>query len=99
MGILSSESPSAGDVTGVPTAQCVDAAQMQRHASADDCWVGINGRVYDLTAWTATHPGGSDAITRSCGADVSAAWMAMPQHNGQDPATRGTDVGAMGCPS
>lgn len=55
-------------------------AQVQSHASAGDCWVAIDGGVYDLTAWVSQHPGGADKITNICGTDATQAFTG--QHAG-----------------
>ena len=41
--------------------------ELSFHNSADSCWVGYNGYVYDLTPFLNRHPGGADAITPHCG--------------------------------
>jgi len=46
------------------------AAEVARHDQAGDCWMIIDGMVYDLTGWIEAHPGG-DAILRGCGKDAS----------------------------
>ncbi len=56
-------------------------ADVAAHASRDDCWVAVNGNVYNLTAWIAQHPGGPAAIVKMCGTDGSAAFN--KQHGGQ----------------
>ena len=42
------------------------------HATAQDCWLAIDGSVYDVTSFIKgnLHPGG-DAIVRGCGKDAS----------------------------
>lgn len=50
------------------------AAEVAQHNSASDCWLTINGKVYDLTSYAPTHPGGAAAITSSCGEDVTASF-------------------------
>lgn len=45
--------------------------EVERHNTSDDCWVVINGKVYDLSTFQATHPGGSEIITGNAGKDVS----------------------------
>ena len=49
-------------------------ADVQKHATAADCWSAINGSVYDLTKWESMHPGGSRAIVGLCGRDGSQAF-------------------------
>jgi hypothetical protein len=41
------------------------------HNTADDCWLIISGRVYDVTSWIADHPGGSRVVSAQAGLDVS----------------------------
>lgn len=35
--------------------------ELTRHATTDDCWVLVNGKVYDLTQFAPDHPGGPDS--------------------------------------
>ena len=46
------------------------------HASADDCWVIVNGRVYDVTKFLSSHPGGAQALSKPgrAGCDVTPAF-------------------------
>lgn len=52
----------------------------QKNTSAD-CWVAIDGGVYDLTMWIRSHPGGAGAITQLCGKDGTSQFLGM--HGGQ----------------
>jgi cytochrome b involved in lipid metabolism len=47
-------------------------ADVATHATAQDCWLAIDGGVYDVTAFIQgkQHPGG-EAILRGCGKDAS----------------------------
>ncbi|MBT8345035.1 MAG: alpha-hydroxy-acid oxidizing protein [Desulfofustis sp.] len=45
--------------------------EVERHNTPDDCWVVINDKVYDLSTFQSTHPGGSEIITDNAGKDVS----------------------------
>lgn len=40
------------------------------HNKKDDCWLIIDGKVYDVTPYVEQHMGG-DAILRNAGADSS----------------------------
>lgn len=42
-----------------------------KHDRPKDCWVVINGTVYDLTRFIDVHPGGPNIIEQNCGKDVS----------------------------
>ena len=56
-------------------------AQVAEKNSSADCWVAIDGGVYDLTMWIRSHPGGSGAITQLCGTDGTSQFLGM--HGGQ----------------
>lgn len=58
------------------------AAEVSQHNTASDCWTIINGKVYNLTSFIASHPGGQSAITSICGIDGSSAFNAMHLGNG-----------------
>ena len=34
-------------------------AELRQHTSAEDLWVSLQGKVYDLTAYQHAHPGGA----------------------------------------
>lgn len=36
--------------------------ELEEHNKAHDAWIGIKGKVYDVTKWMNSHPGGSDTI-------------------------------------
>lgn len=46
------------------------------HDSASDCWIVLDGTVYDVTDYVSSHPGGS-AILRGCGEDATALFEAQ----------------------
>lgn len=52
--------------------------EVARHATPADCWVAIDGGVYDVTAFLPGHPGGPVLQTR-CGTDSSALFHARPE--------------------
>ena len=45
--------------------------EVERHNTPDDCWVVLNGKVYDLSIFQKEHPGGSKIITKNAGKDLS----------------------------
>jgi cytochrome b involved in lipid metabolism len=49
--------------------------------SPKSCWSAIDGKIYDLTRWIKSHPGGQSAITFLCGTDGTKAFLA--QHRGE----------------
>ena len=64
-----------------PTIVGYTLAEVAENASAESCWVAIDGGVYDLTMWVRSHPGGSGAILQLCGTDGTQ--MFLGQHGGQ----------------
>ncbi|CDK27221.1 unnamed protein product [Kuraishia capsulata CBS 1993] len=42
------------------------------HASRDDCWVSLGGKVYDITGYLDYHPGGVDKLLLVAGKDGTA---------------------------
>ncbi len=65
----------------VTTASVYTMAKVKENNSATSCWSVINGKVYDLTKWINSHPGGSSAIKGLCGIDGTSSFTA--QHRGQ----------------
>lgn len=56
-------------------------AQVAQHKTPTDCWTSVSGGVYNLTPFVNQHPGGVDNITKLCGIEGTALFMA--QHGGQ----------------
>ncbi|MFH2062583.1 MAG: cytochrome b5-like heme/steroid binding domain-containing protein [bacterium] len=44
--------------------------EVASHATADDCWMAIDGQVYNVTAAIGNHPGG-EMILQGCGKDAT----------------------------
>jgi cytochrome b involved in lipid metabolism len=53
-----------------PTIQ-LTASEVAKHNNANDCWMIINNKVYDVTAYINSHPGGVAQITSGCGIDAT----------------------------
>lgn len=41
------------------------------HNTKEDCWVVIDGKVYDVTTYLDDHPGGDDVIIEATGKDAT----------------------------
>jgi L-lactate dehydrogenase (cytochrome) len=39
----------------------ISAVEVAKHSSLDDCWIVVNGKVYDLTKFAPNHPGGAES--------------------------------------
>lgn len=51
----------------IPQTGKISLSTLASHNSREDCWVGYNGKAYDITAFLPDHPGGVNAIARNCG--------------------------------
>jgi cytochrome b involved in lipid metabolism len=57
------------------------------HASETDCWLAIEGKVYNVTDFIAKHPGGK-AILNGCGKDATTLFNERPTNDkGPHPET------------
>ncbi|KAK0978202.1 hypothetical protein LTR54_016015 [Friedmanniomyces endolithicus] len=45
-------------------AQKISTEELTKHATAKDCWILVNGKVYDLTNFAPEHPGGADSMLK-----------------------------------
>ena len=49
--------------------------EIAKHNRNGDCWIVVNCKVYDVTSFIADHPGGSDVILSSAGADSTVEFL------------------------
>lgn len=52
----------------------VPAAELARHASPGDCWIAVEGGVYDVGGCVDAHPAPRRALTDWCGKDATRAF-------------------------
>ncbi|KAE8710167.1 Cytochrome b5 isoform A [Hibiscus syriacus] len=45
--------------------------EASQHNTKDDCWVVIDGKVYDVTSYLDEHPGGDDVVLAATGKDAT----------------------------
>lgn len=43
----------------------ITADELQKHSSAESCWLVVNGVVWDLTEFAPEHPGGAQSKSTS----------------------------------
>jgi cytochrome b involved in lipid metabolism len=48
--------------------------EIAKHNSANDCWLLINNKVYDVTSAIDSHPGGAETIIPNCGKEATQAF-------------------------
>lgn len=57
-----------------------------KHGTSTDCWTAVSGKVYNVTEFIPSHPGGKD-IVKACGKDGTSLFMNEDEHaeqNAQD---------------
>lgn len=70
--------------------------QVATHNTSADCWAIVNSKVYNLTSYIASHPGGQAAIAGLCGTNASAAFATKHgATTGPNTALAGLYVGAL----
>ncbi|KAL9126058.1 MAG: hypothetical protein Q9217_004836 [Psora testacea] len=47
---------------------------LKKHNSQNDCWIAVQSKIYDITDYLPSHPGGSTIILKYAGADATAAY-------------------------
>lgn len=67
-----------GAATGQPTESganvILSVAEVAKHNSASDCWLIIENKVYDVSEYLGTHPGGGGIIIQYCGTEATHAF-------------------------
>ena len=62
------EDPSTVDPN---TQESFSLADVQKHTTKSDCWIIVSNKVYDVTKYINSHPGGANEILRNCGKDAT----------------------------
>jgi len=78
-GIYDGILPSVAEVTEAPTevkearkaggGKQISMAEVEKHATEQDCWIVVKDMVYDVTKYLDSHPGGGDSILINGGMD------------------------------
>lgn len=65
---------SGRDLTGVGRRAgtlSVSPRQLAEHCTAEDAWIAIRGKVYNVTQYLPFHPGGRDELMKGAGKDAT----------------------------
>ena len=66
----SSNVPVSAPETGMDSSQEYMMSDVASHNSASDCWLVVDGSVYNATSFISEHPGGNE-IVKGCGKDAT----------------------------
>lgn len=64
-----------GNHQAAEAAGLVSYEEIAKHATGDDCWIVVNGRIYDVTNFLEDHPGGKAVIEQVAGKDGTDAFL------------------------
>lgn len=53
----------------------IPAEELARHGSAGDCWLAVDGGVYDVSAYVPSHPAPPRVLTDWCGKEATEAFL------------------------
>lgn len=79
------DNPAIQNTTQSPQAaqaQAYTAADVAKHSDSSNCWLIINGSVYNVTNFIPQHPGGEAAIVPYCGKEASKAFATQDKPGG-----------------
>jgi L-lactate dehydrogenase (cytochrome) len=60
-----------GKAAAKPSSSLISFDEVQKHNTRSDCWVVIDGKVYDVSEFIDMHPGGAAIIAKNAGKDVT----------------------------
>lgn len=63
-----------GQPTQTAGTTTVSAQEVAKHNSSSDCWIIISNKVYNVSSYLRSHPGGAGAITPYCGKEATHAF-------------------------
>ena len=70
----------------MPVEKTYTLAEVGRHALESDCWMAIDGQVYDLTSYLPDHPSKPSIILPWCGKEASEAYRTKSKGRAHSPA-------------
>ncbi len=67
-----------------PISSTISSEELSKHSTKDNCWLAIKGKVYDVTSFINSHPGG-ETIIEGCGKDATTLFLNRPGGKGPHP--------------
>lgn len=53
----------------------ISKAELARHNTPDNCWISLNGKIYNISAYLDYHPGGVDILLKFAGKECLSIFM------------------------
>lgn len=63
------------NITSSSKSLTLDIKEVAKHNKQTDCWMVISGKIYDITSYFGSHPGGNANMLATCGKDATDAYM------------------------
>lgn len=76
--VVPQQAPAQGSA---PSVTGYTLAEVKTHSKQTDCWLAVDGLVYDVTKFIPRHPGGPARIIPLCGTDATSSFE--NQHSGE----------------
>ena len=62
------------------TKRCFDWLEIKQHDKQEDCWLVLEGKVYNVTRWAHHHPGGRLILSYHAGRDATVCTFITRDH-------------------
>lgn len=82
---LSSRLTPSSQPPGPQMARRISLDDVARHNTPDNCWMAINGQVYDVTGYLPEHPSRPSIILQWCGREASEAYRTKTKERPHSP--------------
>lgn len=77
--------PAPQPASNIAAERRISLTEVARHTSEQDCWMAINGKVYDLSAYLPDHPSKPSVILPWCGKEASQAYQTKNKGRSHSP--------------
>ncbi len=87
--VTSSTNTSTTKITPSNKTMTLNMNEISKHNSETDCFMLISGKVYDITSFFGSHPGGNSTMAPTCGTDATNAYMTKDPYATDSTSGRG----------
>ncbi len=76
----SSETNATNNINQPVMLKNISLVEISKHNKISDCWMSMEGSVYDITPFFGMHPGGNQIMEKYCGQDATRAYQTQDGH-------------------